>query len=328
MLGRLHEGFTVTLDKAAYSGPEYEQDDVLLFYLAIADGWRDKELLEVNGDEYKGHIYTGPDRYGNWVTKHPSEMRQIVAKKAFDMLAQNYFRIEEKNVELLGEKRRGQNDHIIASERLFKALVGFFAVQKGPYSFSSLGIRNLTTYRFETSHYQSVTEDFLLSLVLSIWRWQEVEIRDWYSQDDREMIVVKNETTRKMLEEAKPWAIEVLNIFRKLHVIDGRVSPADLDKIREIAMRAELVSNNLVSKKRPVVTVEEAFVVGSHAASFLVMHEVMRHEVERLRGVLEADEAFQEAKRKEAEREEAIRKAEEDRNEAQRRLEALKVSKE
>ena len=316
MLGLLHQGFTVDSAGLVYGEPEYGHEDVLLFYFAIADGWRDCERLEV-GDSRPNSIPYGYDRYRNRVCLTPAGIRRVVARKAFDILVQNFFKCE-------GDDLKERVNSLINSEKLFKAITDFFTFEDGS-RYLSRGIRNLTTHLLEKPHFQEVVEGFVIHLASLVFQWREREAHTFWG-DVRERVVAEDALTRKRLDEARPWAIDVLNAFKRLFLVMNYVQDSDLEMIREIALRRELnpSSGHLVKERRLAQTAEEAFIAGSHAGEFLVFHGVRRCETERLKAILDADEAFQEGQRVAAERAEAIRVALATIQEAQKQLDNLR----
>ena len=70
MLGRLHRGFNVPLERA-YQGKD-EYIDFLTFYFSIADGWTYEDNLRSPADEEKRYR-TGWEKRGNIEWKTPNK---------------------------------------------------------------------------------------------------------------------------------------------------------------------------------------------------------------------------------------------------------------
>src|SRR3989339_2176971 len=95
-MGLLHTGYTVPLEKRDWPEPKYDRADRDVFYLRISDGWEDARLLECRGDYSVRDYHLGYDEKWNLIRKTPRELRQILARKAFDLLCLNFFRRMEE----------------------------------------------------------------------------------------------------------------------------------------------------------------------------------------------------------------------------------------
>ncbi len=301
MIGLLHIGFNVPM-RLIYGEKEYGDKDRVVFYFATANGWADHSLLRKPKDGDK-ICYIGYDKYGNEVVKHPSEARQIVAKKAFDMLCQNFFRLQGENTD--SYRRRAEEEQrwncllkgVIASQKLYMAVSSFFSLDsKASSDFPR--IRNLTESR-EVSHGEELARDFLVRLAEFIWGWKEFEISTYASEDDRANVEKRNISMRARVEEAKPWSIDVLVILREIHRLNKyELDDVSLERIREIAMSTKISRiYHRVSEDRLVSTLEEACYCGSQSAIFLRSYESNRREEKRLNAILEAEEALRMAQR-------------------------------
>lgn len=208
MLGLLHAGFSAELRVFRDDVREYDSTDRVLFYLTIADGWADSNLLEVPSDT-GNKCQFGRDRHGNVVWKSVIEMRQMVALKAFDMLCLNFFRVELKGGGRDGEGFAYVWEQQIASERLFPAIADFFRAEES--RFGGMRIRNLNPsyLRGEPSHNEKLAHQFLLNLARFLWGWKESDTRFVESAKKPEA-EKKNAAMRARLDGAKPWMVEVL----------------------------------------------------------------------------------------------------------------------
>ncbi|MEK7117780.1 MAG: hypothetical protein AAB861_03335 [Patescibacteria group bacterium] len=296
MLGLLHCGFNVSLERGEYGEKEHNQIGRLTFYFTIAAGWEDYILLRSPADGNRSYDL-GRDASGNRVTKTTSELRQQLARKAFDILCLNFF----KNY--LEEDRDRENwmwkwVAIAVSEQLFPVIQSFFRAEKRQYG--GISIRNLSRSR-KKSHGEQTAVDFLFNLANFIWDWREQEIRSYYSR--KEELERENVSMRARVDAAKPWIVELLSWLDNLNLLRKRISELDetcLAKLKEIAMRAEIdnpSSTEFCNRKRLVVSLDEACYVGSKAAWFLKEHELWLREHTRLEAIRKAEERKRGAER-------------------------------
>src|SRR3989344_3766044 len=75
VIGLLHCGFSVPLEKMEHNKPLYDPTDRLIFFLEMAEGWTDCDLLRWEEDPADYQFTHG--------RKKPSEVRQRVATEAF-----------------------------------------------------------------------------------------------------------------------------------------------------------------------------------------------------------------------------------------------------
>jgi len=303
LLGLLHVGFNVPLDRSEHGEKGYDAVDRVLFYFAIADGWADSDLLELPTDRKN----FGGDAFAR------VKRRQELACKAFDMLCLNFFTevVDYNYGDPAFKEDWGEN---IISGRFFSVVQRFFkAEEPRPYSFARR-IRNLSLRQEKQSHNEERAVNFILALTGFVWQWRE-QHKDWdYVAEGKEKERGKREekeyntATRSRIDSAKPWLIEVLTHLDKLDGLwklrDHRELLLTLDesclaKLAEIALRSELVKGrHPVTEGRPVATVNEACLVGSRAAWFLKKYELMHAEHRRLTAILKAEQAKASADRK------------------------------
>jgi len=294
MVGLLHCGFNVSLRHHEYDEVDYDEIDRLVFYLTIADGWADDGLL-CRPDETREQIYvTWRDKNWNEIRKSKGELRQQVARKAFEMLCHNFFKPE------LHASRNGFEgdwERSVLSERLFPIIQTFFRAE--PVRFGdNIVIRNLPRSDSRISWELHVL-DFFSVLVESVWGWEQHEVPRFDKPEQQQVVMEYNRATRVRLDSSKPWLVEVLSCMDKLNLLRKRMLDLDqscLDKLKEIAMRAKLSDfRHFVKKARPVATLEEACLVGSASAWFLVHHELVLKERTRLMKILEAEQRAEDA---------------------------------
>lgn len=288
MLGLLHTGFNVSLEHSQYGEKEYDSIDRDIFYFTIADGWADDYLLRTPLDEKK-HYPFGRDEHGRTVHKSASEIRQVVALKAFDMLCLNFFRVELKE------------DGRIASARLFPIILDFFRIEQ-PHFGTRFEIRNLNRSNWrELSHNEQLARKFLLNLARFVWGWKEVDTR-FYRGKDKEAAEKWITEMRARLDAAKPWMVEVLVNLDGFDLLREWMLELDkpcLAKLKEIALRSELSQyGHPVVKNRKVTALDEACYTGSRAAWLLKERELKMREGERLKAILAAEHQKEEANQK------------------------------
>jgi len=292
----LHVGFSVPLEQEQYGEKKYDRIDRDIFYFTIADGWADSFLFRLPEDQEKEYK-VGHDSNWNVIKKTPSELRQQLAGKAFDMLCSNFFKVK------LGNNRDGFDfpkvwKELIVSERLFPVIQNFFRVEKGRYS-DFVEILNLSLRDDGRSHNERQAVNFLLNLAQFLWTWKEPDT-SWPNSKE-EKTDERLAAMRVRVDTAKPWMIEVLAVLKRLDVLQGwilKLDEACLAKLKEIALSNELKTHqHPVIKARLVATLDEACYLGSETAWFLKEHELMTKEHKRLGTILEAERKKVEADR-------------------------------
>lgn len=303
MLGLLLVGFNVSLENHVYGEKKYDLIDRLIFYFTIADGWDNHYLLEVPGEEKRKYGF-GCDKDGYVTEKGQSELRQVLAQKAFNTLCLNFFKANLKKCDMT-EREKNQSKYfwetVIFSEQLFPVIQNFFRAEKEECG-NDFRIRNLSngSYRLEhQSHNEQQTLNFLLDMATFIWEWREREVYSHSSHKDDE--IKWNVEMRSRVDESKPWMIELLAGFNKLGLLRKWILELDnecLAKLKEIALRNKL-SRHLypVGEDRLVATIDEACYAGSEAAWFLKEHEIKTKENNRLEKIRTAEQAIEKADR-------------------------------
>lgn len=289
MMGLLHCGFNVSLRHHEYGEVDYDEIDRLIFYLTIADGWADDGLLR-RPDETREQIFvTGRDKDWNEIRKNAGELRQQVARKAFEMLCHNFFKPD------LHAPRNGYEG--VMSERLFPVIQVFFRAEPARFG-DRIVIRNLPRCDSRIS-WELYALDFFPALAEFVWGWEQHEISTWHKPEEQQVVVEYNRATRTRLDSSKPWLVEVLSCMGKLDLLRKRILDLDkpcLDKLKKIAMWAELsIHRHPVKKTRSVATLEEACFAGSASALLLNHRELVLRERTRLTAILKAEEKAEEA---------------------------------
>ena len=302
MLGLLHVGFNMLIRQKSWEEKRgYDRIDLLTFYFTIADGWADSDLLELSGDSGKRYRIRR-DSSGDTIEKRPSEVREILAQKAFSMLCLNYF----SKVELLVKGLRDEFSEIwttITSERFFPVIQNFFRIQRRQFS-DDLEIRNLYRRRDENrSHSERVTVEFIVNLAKFLWGWKGPDFTDYKNPSDKlKERIDFFATMRERINAAKPWMIDVIAHLNRLDILKDRTLELDkacLARLKEIALRSRLDEfHHHVTKSRQVTTLDEARYVGSEAAWLLEKYRIMTEQYKRLTGIRDAEQQIRDAGRK------------------------------
>jgi hypothetical protein len=302
MEGVLHRGFSVSFEKGHYEEREYDHIDRLIFYFIIADGWNDHYQLYLPTDK-KERYFVGWDPNGNSVNKTQSELRQQLARKAFDVLCLNFF----KEVKLLGGGKYGNDfnyewQKTIISGKLFPFIRHFFRAKKEHFG-DRIIICNLSRQNDKRSHNEEHAVNFLLNLTEFIFGWEETEITSW--SNNKDVIKKHNCKMRSILDASKPWMIEILTNLDRLDVLQKKwvlkFDKACLAKLKEIALHSSFSQHqDPVREDRPASTIDEACYLGSKAAWLLKKHELIIREHKRF-------EAISKEKRKKAEADSKIK---------------------
>ncbi|MCX6786572.1 MAG: hypothetical protein NTU85_02000 [Candidatus Kaiserbacteria bacterium] len=302
MLGLLHVGFNVSLEKETPGELEYDEVDRIIFYFTMADGWADGPSLRLPNDGNKEYR-TGFDLNGWVIKKRPFELRQQLAKKAFDMLCMNFFKTELRD-DRAGSSPEFQTEweKIVTSKRLFPIIQKFFEVKDLPVN-GMVKIRNFSERNEKRSHNEQLVVKFLLNLTEFVWEWKEDEI-PWFTPDkEKERVENQNVEMHSRLNSSKPWMTEVLIGLDEIDTLARWMIKIDencLSKLRVIAFSTELrkFKKHPVKRDRRVATLEEACFAGTPAAIFLKTRELVMREHTRLTKILKAEQVLEKASRK------------------------------
>jgi hypothetical protein len=268
------------------------------FYLGVADGWTQASLLRDEGlfagDEPK-YVILNP--HGGYSERLQSQQRQVLARKAFDMLSARFFK---PLIDVLERAERAERDEISwlyvqLLDLSLPLIQDFFRIdQKGC-------VRNLSKRWSDDRRPQSENQviDFLLKLPRLLWNWKEGGISNYDSAADQQKKRELNGARRAVVDSAKLWMIEVLAELKELKVLEPWLLDFDepcLAKLTEIALRNELSRHDhLVLETRKVATIDEACLLGSASGWLLKKHELMTAEAARLRSIKTAQLEMQEA---------------------------------
>lgn len=281
MVAVLNAGFTFSADNPV---------ERILFYLQIADGWENKNILQkpTESTERAQCYYLS----GEKIWKSPAELRQIIAVKAFQMLCQYVFKVDllirEDYVVYFNEVWEEE----FTSELLFPAIMNFFRIEEHEISIcdTEATIRNLVR-PWKMSEEIKPAYEFLSNLALFMWDWKVRERCE--DKEKRSKRIQKNIALRARLDAAKPWMVEVLVALDQLDVLRRYILELDeacIVRLKEIALRSELyASSHCVQETRKVKTIDEACYAGSKAAWFLKEYELKNRENQRLLAIKEAE---------------------------------------
>lgn len=277
---------------------EYGNADRLEVLFAIADGWNDHDAFRTRGVSSREEpVYmTGYDyKNSRRIQKSESELRQMLARKAFDLLCLYFFRMSEPSPH--SDRERIEKDWLqrIVSSCIFPIVQQFFRVEVDMFHRTS--IRNLSYRNDQRSNNEKFAVEFLLKLPKILWQWEGGRTRD----EEKETAL------RARVDVAKLWMLDVLSTLDELRLMErewilGLDKPC-LEKLIEIALQNEINHcGNPVRESRIVKSLDEACYVGSEAAWLLKQYELMTREHERLVMIQDAEWALEKAKRVIAER--------------------------
>lgn len=293
MIGLLHVGFNVPLDgrrsRCDHLHRCYVDADRIRFYLAIADGWADPYRLLQRADDTSEDI---PGATEDRTRMYPYQLRGSVARKAFDMLCLEFCAkvLPKEDVPVWQREEGNPWDKRILGTGLLPVIQHFFRNEgeEGVCVIRNLHVEYTAGKR---SHLEIQVVEFLLSLINFIWYRQQETFEGWESGVDG-----KRQAERKkqsLLDEAKPWSIEVLSFLNELdrlrpHLL--KLNESCLSKLREIALANQLrCSQYPVTEDRRVATLDEACMAGSPAAWMLKAHRLIRAEHNRLTMLRDAE---------------------------------------
>ena len=310
MLGLLHCGFTVSLNKK-YGEPKYEEVDRVAFFLEIADGWADESSLRAKGEDRDRETFTlGYDKNGNPNRYSEAGLRKMIARKAFELLCVNYFNHEPKYRDEYSSKW----SELVVSAKIYPLLQHFFRVVRCDHEQAKLA--NVGD-SWRPTHHDEIVKAFMLNLANFVWEYK-LKTRAWEkrSSEDEQ----KDEEFQARLDASKPWLIEVLRFYDELGRLRKHLLNLDkpcLAKLGELAMRNEIKEwpNN-----RPVANLNEARYVRSKAAWLLAERELNL----RMKKMFEKERATRERAQKEKNKQVEIGRAKKEAEAAQAKLKALK----
>lgn len=298
--GLLHCGFDVSVHEAPYM-VSYTPLDRIKFYFGLADGWTNDRHFRDSGvlfpDELEYHC--GYDGRGNVVKRRQSEQRQLLAKKAFDMLAMRFFKPWlEKRAEAMQYQRHESNyDQVFVESGLLSILMVFF--RYAPDWLESWRISNLHNWNREETPQEKIVVRFLLAMPEVLWKWKETTIQSYYKEAEAQRIREQNAAGRTTVEAGKVWIAQVLANLGRLDLLEPLpIEPDDpcVRAIEQIALQSKFSSvYRLVLEDRPAASIEEAVLLGSKAAAFVLLLRTKWTERQRLEGIREAELAKREA---------------------------------
>lgn len=273
MIGLLHTGFDASPD---YHDGTYDRDraERILMYFDIADSWNDSLSLYAPGEHSgfaENKFLFGYTESGQNILKSAAELRQLIARKAFDVLATNFF----VNTGDSESPYAVWQSRLLFSRRIFLRLQEFF--QSGNRIAESHCIRNLSaSFRKDRSHTERLAIEFLTHLAKHVFTSSDDTVESWVT--NREEVLAAQEARRELMNKAKPWLIEVMLYVGREHYLRDWFRTFDKDcllKLKEIAFRSELLQFvHPINDTRPVQSIEEAVYSGSRAARLLLDFEL------------------------------------------------------
>lgn len=299
-LGLLHAGFDVEMGHRERWGvdPDYIPSDRLKFYFSVADGWPESTNFQNEGVGWQDEptYQIGYDERGRPEKRRESQLRQSLARKAFDMLVSHYF-LEQSWLERASYRSR-EDEELIRSflgNPGFLAIQQFFRVEEGR-------VPNLSTHDEDNRRtQQKKVREFLLWLPPLLWNWTEEEIHPHDPEEWKDRKMLDNRVVKGFVTKAKLWMIEVLSALGKLDLLGPWILELDkpcLAKLKEIALGTNLPPPGIGWKGKPVTSIEEACFYNSGAAWLLKKHEVMMAEHVRLQAISDAEREIEAANRK------------------------------
>ncbi len=295
MISLLHEGFDVPLSRFEHMDLEYKPEDRLRFYFEIADGWADYDLLYLQGDGNEKY-FVGCDQNWNREYKSSAQMRQMVARKAFDMLCSKFFK---EGTACEGEhrlKHRLSDDEFsnyfnrIVFGPMYPVILHFFRPEKAKYSHrNDIGPRNLRNTD-SCGDKEKIAVTFLNNLGQWLYSFRQTKTPHVFQRKREEIEAEQKEIDKDqvLVDSGKPMILEFWNMHNMLNQLRNRLTELDetsLAKLREIALREKLdtyMREIEIEKDRPVKTIEEAILAGSRAALLLKEREILLQEQNRL----------------------------------------------
>ncbi len=305
ILGLLHIGFDMEVAQLNYLRQQEEtqltETDRVICYLNLADGHESNSGLEIPEDGNREYPF-GENESGFTIHVRPSNLRQLIAQKAFSQLCNHFFK------KWLNEKKNGEGSaswavELIESD-LFVALQYFLRTET---SRSDYTLPNLKLGRKEGIHHKTLVIDFILRLAKFLWEWREYHSiwQSHLSNEERLEEERKNTLTRSHIERAKPWIIEVLAALGELHLLRKYLLNLDegsVVKLKDMALKYQFKSysshSDLVSKERPVANLEEALLLGSPEARLVIEHGILTNVHSKLKEVRETEREVEKVQKK------------------------------
>lgn len=279
LVGMLHVLFTKQIAKAHEAEPEYGYHDPILLCLALAEGWTNNGyLLKKDGDERL--TYRLPGHLSDDKLKvEPYKWRQPVAQKAFAVLITHLNAIIEHG-HPLSHVFTGYNavfEQLIMREDVFAALRQLFRIEVTKHSRYIQHCSTGFNSQNETARVLiKSTESFLYRLMNFLWNWREHKVPNHNPPSDYSTGVERlNTRMRKLIDEARPWMVQVIFVLDKQdeldrwmmdrgeHELDARTAQVLVD----IAMETRCVPTG--GDKRVPRNFREALAAGASAAVLL-----------------------------------------------------------
>lgn len=288
-------GFDVPLGTTEDGKPECEED-VISFYLSVANGWNDVSLFEKPaGNEFLPypHVCVGFDQRGNKILKAQPQILRMVAQKAAEVLAVRFF----KNLAEVEVNSIDKEWAKLVFGSAFPALLKFFEIKK---SDKGVKITNLPQVDQLSAKEEPVIA-FIIKLAIFLISWcpssEEAWEESWYNKEGADE--GEKERRTALVDSSRLWIIEILDKLNRLDVLEDHVlaiPPTCAEKIQEIALRTEGEEYMPPTyQKKRAESVEEAVFMGSRAARLYLHYKIAKSEHERFMAIKKAEDAAAEA---------------------------------
>lgn len=272
----LHFGFGVSADWN-------EAIERLCLYLEIADNGDERSSVFSSKDDWQFQTYRA---FGSEVNTKAG-LREVLAKKAFQMLCQNFFKNTEKSEY---HWKLPSWARIVIVPQVLTKLFWFFQLD---YQGDTLNLHRIT----ESEHHKQIVRDFVHDFCLFVW-----ECGDSAYHNYQEI----TEEVRTAFRQARPDIITLLAGLGELDLLlkgdrYEEIDKACLKKLKNLAFGYELWLpdvNDFHGNRRKPRTIEEACLGKSQAARVLLVLQTLSAEKKRFDKMRELKEQHREAEKK------------------------------
>ncbi|MDI6778086.1 MAG: hypothetical protein QMD77_02745 [Patescibacteria group bacterium] len=245
----LHFGF-----QAEANYPEDFIDQVK-FYLSLADGYRwEDNFIDQKPENEKFYLQTC---FGSL---YPHEIRQLLARKTFDVLCTNLFKDVSKSWS--AEPSWAEK---VCNEEILKVILHFFRTTP---AFDGRRFVNLTCPPYKMDNHEQTAAKFLLQLIELAWPvgGASTQLLECWKH------------SMEMFERFYSSFIGVLDGLRRLDILLARykiINNVCLSKLEELALGQD------EQGEQKFKTLEEANLAGSQAAEILILLRLKQKEHQR-----------------------------------------------
>ncbi len=275
----LHFGFNIPVEDLNEVG------DRLHLYLEIADNNEYSTVFsrgEEEGVQYYAY-FEGCTTFTKKAIRGKAEFRQMLSRKAFEVLCQKFFKDTSENYDLPSWLRG-----ILAPGVLEKILWFFRGKERG----------NLVNINYFADHHMKTAIEFADELCFFVWDAVNYRENAFRPKLGRENI--------EMLRSFLPQIIETLNNLGSIDFLLKKdryeyVSEDHLTLLKELALKEELpfpsisVNSRYGTEFRKPKDIDEAVYGRSQAAKVLLLLRVLRKEKNRFEEIQEMETKLREA---------------------------------